>query len=185
MHRKGERFMPTLFDAYTFGDRMTVTNRIVMAPMTRTRTSDGDVPNEMMVTYYGQRATSGLIVTEAAYIAPSGKGYVLTPGIYTEAQRQGWRLVTDEVHRNGGKIFLQALHVGRMSHPSLMTNGDVPWGGPNKEPNIPTYSPMDRMAGSAICEQVLRDASVRMKSRLWSEPTSKPSSTRGRPAVMV
>lgn len=120
--------MPTVFDAYTFGDRMTVTNRIVMAPMTRTRTSDGDVPNEMMATYYGQRASSGMIVTEAAYIAPSGKGYALTPGIYTEAQRQGWRLVADEVHRNGGTIFLQALHVGRMSHPSLMTNGDVPWG---------------------------------------------------------
>jgi N-ethylmaleimide reductase len=81
-----------------------------------------------MATYYGQRASAGLIVTEAADVAPSSKGYALTPGIYTEAQRQGWRLVTDEVHRNGGTIFMQIWHVGRMAHPSLMPNGESPWG---------------------------------------------------------
>src|SRR4051794_37589689 len=99
-----------------------------MAPMTRTRTSADDVPNELMATYYGQRASAGLIVTEATDVALSSKGYALTPGIYNQAQRQGWRLVTDEVHRNGGTIFLQLWHVGRMAHPSLMPNGEAPLG---------------------------------------------------------
>lgn len=103
-------------------------NRMVMAPMTRTRTSEGDVPNELMAAYYGQRASAGLIITEATDIAPSSNGYAMTPGIYTSAQRQGWRLVTDEVHRNGGTIFVQLWHVGRMAHPSLMPNGEAPWG---------------------------------------------------------
>jgi N-ethylmaleimide reductase len=120
--------MILLFEPQLLGGTVPLKNRIVMAPMTRTRTSDGDVPNELMATYYGQRASSGLIVTEVANVAPSSKGYALMPGIYTEAQRQGWRLVTDEVHRNGGTIFLQVFHVGRMAHPSLMPNGDAPWG---------------------------------------------------------
>jgi N-ethylmaleimide reductase len=120
--------MILLFEPQLLGGTVSLKNRIVMAPMTRTRTSDGDVPNELMATYYGQRASSGLIVTEVANVAPSSKGYALMPGIYTEAQRQGWRLVTDEVHRNGGTIFLQVFHVGRMAHPSLMPNGDAPWG---------------------------------------------------------
>jgi N-ethylmaleimide reductase len=81
-----------------------------------------------MATYYGQRASAGLIVTEATDVAPSSNGYALTPGIYTQDQRQGWRLVTDAVHREGGKIFLQLWHVGRMAHPSLMPNGEAPWG---------------------------------------------------------
>ena len=120
--------MPTLFDAYTFGDKMTVTNRIVMAPMTRTRTSDGDVPNALMAKYYAQRASAGLIVTEATDVSEHSKGYARTPGIYTKAQVEGWKLVTREVHGSGGKIFLQVWHVGRMAHTSLMPNGEAPWG---------------------------------------------------------
>jgi N-ethylmaleimide reductase len=120
--------MVDLFEPQLLGGTVRLKNRIVMAPMTRTRTSEGDVPNEMMATYYGQRASAGLIVTEATDVAPSSKGYALTPGIYTEAQRQGWRLVTDEVHHKGGTIFLQIWHVGRMAHPSLMPNGEAPWG---------------------------------------------------------
>jgi N-ethylmaleimide reductase len=120
--------MSDLFESQVLGGIVPLRNRIVMAPMTRTRTSEGDVPNELMATYYGQRASAGLIVTEATDVAPSSKGYALTPGIYTGAQRQGWRLVTDEVHRNGGTIFLQLWHVGRMAHPSLMPNGEAPWG---------------------------------------------------------
>jgi N-ethylmaleimide reductase len=110
------------------GGTVPMKNRIVMAPMTRTRTSDGDVPNELMATYYAQRAGAGLIVTEAADVAPSSKGYAMTPGIYTTAQQQGWLTVTEQVHRNGGTIFLQLWHVGRMAHPSLMPNGQAPWG---------------------------------------------------------
>jgi N-ethylmaleimide reductase len=120
--------MVNLFEPQLLGGTVPLKNRIVMAPMTRTRTSDGDVPNELMATYYGQRASAGLIVAEAADVAPSSKGYALTPGIYTEAQQQGWRLVTDEVHRNRGTIFLQIWHVGRMAHPSLMPNGNAPLG---------------------------------------------------------
>jgi N-ethylmaleimide reductase len=120
--------MTDLFDSQGLGGTVSLKNRIVMAPMTRTRTSDGDVPNQLMATYYGQRATAGLIVSEVADVAPSSKGYARTPGIYTEAQLQGWRLVTDEVHRKGGTIFSQIWHVGRMAHPSLMPNGEAPWG---------------------------------------------------------
>jgi len=120
--------MVDLFESQVLGGIVPLKNRIVMAPMTRTRTSDRDVPNELMGIYYGQRTSAGLIVTEATDVAPSSKGYAQTPGIYTEAQRQGWRLVTVEVHRNGGTIFLQIWHVGRMAHPSLMPNGEAPWG---------------------------------------------------------
>jgi N-ethylmaleimide reductase len=117
-----------LFDALLLGETVPLKNRVVMAPMTRTRTSEGDVPNALMATYYGQRANAGLIVTEATDVAPSSNGYAWTPGVYSDAQRQGWRLVTDEVHRLGGAIFLQLWHVGRMAHPSLMPNGEAPWG---------------------------------------------------------
>lgn len=120
--------MVDLFDSLLLSGTVALKSRIVMAPMTRTRTSEGDVPNELMAIYYRQRAGAGLIVAEATDVAPSSKGYALTPGIYTEAQRQGWRLVTDEVHRHGGTIFLQLWHVGRMAHPSLMPNGEAPVG---------------------------------------------------------
>lgn len=127
-NRPKVNLMVNLFEPQELGGTVSLKNRIVMAPMTRTRTSAGDIPNELMATYYGQRASAGLIVTEATDVAPSSNGYALTPGIYTEAQRQGWRLVTDEVHRKNGTIFLQIWHVGRLAHPSLMPNGEAPWG---------------------------------------------------------
>jgi N-ethylmaleimide reductase len=120
--------MSTLFDTYTLDDNLVLTNRVVMAPMTRIRTSPGDVPNALMAKYYAQRASSGLIISEAADVSPRSNGYAWTPGIYTEAQIAGWQQVTSEVHRNGGKIFLQVWHVGRMAHTSLMPNGEAPWG---------------------------------------------------------
>jgi N-ethylmaleimide reductase len=120
--------MVDLFDSLLLGSTVPLKNRVVMAPMTRTRTSEGDVPNALMATYYGQRASAGLIVSEVINVSASSKGYALMPGIYTEAQLQGWRLVTDEVHRHGGTIFAQIFHVGRMAHPSLMPNGEAPWG---------------------------------------------------------
>lgn len=97
-----------------------VAHRIVMAPMTRSRSSQpGDVPNEMNARYYAQRASAALIVTEASQISPQGKGYSLTPGIYSAEQVTGWRLIADAVHAEGGHIFLQLWHVGRMSHPDF------------------------------------------------------------------
>ena len=101
-------------------------HRVVMAPMTRARsTQPGDVPNATNARYYAQRASAALIVTEAAQISPQGKGYSFTPGIYSEDQIAGWRLVTDAVHAVGGRIFLQLWHVGRMSHPDFH-NGELP-----------------------------------------------------------
>lgn len=103
---------------------MTLPNRIVMAPMTRARTDQpGDIPNVLMATYYAQRASAGLIISEATQISQQGKGYSFTPGIYTPAQIVGWRKVTQAVHAAGGRIVLQLWHVGRMSHPSFHNNG--------------------------------------------------------------
>jgi len=92
-------------------------NRVVMAPMTRNRAGSGNVPTELMATYYGQRASAGLIVTEATQVTPEGVGYPSTPGIHSLDQAEGWTRVTDTVHRAGGRIFLQLWHVGRISHP--------------------------------------------------------------------
>ncbi|MBY5991378.1 alkene reductase [Ferrimonas balearica] len=95
-------------------------NRFAMAPMTRSRTDQpGDRPNALMAQYYAQRASAGLIITEGAPISPVGRGYSLTPGIYTQAQIDGWKQVTDAVHAEGGKVFIQLWHVGRRSHDSI------------------------------------------------------------------
>nr|WP_086939539.1 alkene reductase [Thaumasiovibrio occultus] len=104
---------------------LTLNNRISMAPMTRSRTTQpGDTPNEMMATYYRQRASAGLIVTEGAPISAVGRGYSMTPGIYTEEHIKGWKKVTDAVHEQGGAIFVQLWHVGRRSHSSI--SGEQP-----------------------------------------------------------
>jgi N-ethylmaleimide reductase len=105
-----------LFTPHSFG-RLRLPNRIVMAPMTRSRADQpGDVPNALMATYYAQRASAGLIVSEGTPISTIGRGYSLTPGIHTPAQVAGWKSVTDAVHRAGGRIFVQLWHVGRRSH---------------------------------------------------------------------
>jgi N-ethylmaleimide reductase len=116
----------TLFDPFELGS-ITLRNRIVMAPLTRNRATHGtDVPHELNATYYAQRASAGLLIAEATQISPSGKGYAWTPGIYNAAQVDGWRIVTDAVHAEGGTIFLQLWHVGRISHPTLQPNGELP-----------------------------------------------------------
>ena len=100
-------------------------NRLVMAPMTRSRAIDGNVPNPLAAAYYAQRASAGLIVSEATQVSPQGVGYIRTPGIHSAAQVAGWTAVTDAVHRAGGKIFLQLWHVGRISHPDFH-GGELP-----------------------------------------------------------
>ncbi len=107
---------------------LTLPNRLVMAPLTRSRAASGDVPSDLAVTYYTQRATAGLIISEASQISAQGKGYPKTPGIYSEAQVAGWKRVTDAVHATGGRIFLQMWHVGRISHPGNQANGELPVG---------------------------------------------------------
>jgi N-ethylmaleimide reductase len=101
-------------------------NRLVMAPMTRNRATPGGVPSPLAVTYYEQRASAGLIVTEGTQISQQGQGYPGTPGIHSPAQIAGWKHVTHAVHTAGGRIFLQLWHVGRISHPSLQPNGAAP-----------------------------------------------------------
>ncbi len=104
----------------------TLPNRIVLAPLTRNRAGAGNVPTEMNATYYAQRATAGLLITEASQVSPQGMGYPATPGIHSPEQVTGWRLVSNAVHARGGRIFLQLWHVGRISHPSLQPGGALP-----------------------------------------------------------
>jgi N-ethylmaleimide reductase len=104
----------------------TLANRIVMAPLTRSRANDAGVPGELQATYYAQRASAGLIVSEATNISAQGKGYILTPGIWTKEQVAGWKLTTKAVHDKGGRIFLQLWHVGRVSHPDIQIGGALP-----------------------------------------------------------
>lgn len=115
-----------LFRPFKLGD-LPLPNRIVMAPLTRSLAGQpGDVPRAINVEYYRQRASAGLIIAEATQVSPQGKGYALTPGIYSDAQVEGWRRVTSAVHEAGGRIHLQPWHVGRISHPDLQPNGETP-----------------------------------------------------------
>lgn len=114
-----------LFTPYQLGS-LELPNRIVMAPLTRQRALGNNVPHELNAVYYAQRATAGLIIAEATHVAPEGLGYIYAPGIYSQEQIEGWKLVTDAVHKQGGRIFLQLWHVGRVSHPDLQPNGELP-----------------------------------------------------------
>lgn len=114
-----------LFEPVKVGP-LSLPNRIVMAPLTRSRALDDDVPGELAIEYYAQRASAGLIIAEATQISPQGKGYVFTPGIYSDAQVKAWRRITDAVHAKGGHMYLQLWHVGRISHPSIQPDGALP-----------------------------------------------------------
>src|SRR5580692_7461863 len=115
---------PDIFSPFTLGP-LTLPNRVVMAPMTRNRAGPGNVPVELNATYYAQRASAGLIISEATQVSPQGVGYPGTPGIHSPEQVAGWKLVTDAVHKAGGRIFTQLWHVGRVSAP-LFLNGELP-----------------------------------------------------------
>jgi len=117
--------MTSLFDPARIGD-IPVANRIVMAPLTRNRAGAGQVPTDLTVEYYRQRASAGLIVTEASQIVAEGHGYLDTPGIFSADQVAGWKKVTDAVHAEGGRIVIQLWHVGRISHVSLQPGGIAP-----------------------------------------------------------
>jgi N-ethylmaleimide reductase len=118
--------MPTsLFSPVRLG-AATLANRVAMAPMTRSRAGAGNVPAPLTATYYEQRASAGLIITEGAQVSPQGVGYPNTPGIHTDAQVEGWRRVTDAAHAAGGHLYLQLWHVGRVSHPSMQPGGVLP-----------------------------------------------------------
>ncbi len=114
-----------LFDPYPLGPT-TLSNRIVMAPMTRSRAGAGLVPNELAATYYSQRASAGLLITEATQVSAQAQGQQDTPGLYTQAQIEGWRKVTDAVHAKGGRIFAQLWHVGRIAHVDVQPDRAAP-----------------------------------------------------------
>ncbi len=114
-----------LFEPVRLGP-ITLANRIVMAPLTRSRAGEGGVPGPLNAEYYAQRASAGLMIGEATNISAEARGYAFTPGIWSEAQIAGWRLVTDAVHAKGGHIFCQLWHVGRISHPDLQPGGVLP-----------------------------------------------------------
>lgn len=111
--------------SYQLGN-LRLSNRIVMPPMTRSRAAKGEIPTQLMAEYYSQRASAGLIISEGTQISQQGQGYAWTPGIYNEEQIQGWRLVTDAVHKAGGHMFAQLWHVGRISHTSFQPNNLPP-----------------------------------------------------------
>lgn len=115
-----------LFTPYSLGP-YTLKNRLVMAPLTRSRAKQpGNVPTRLNALYYAQRAEAGLIVSEATQVSQQGQGYAWTPGIHTAEQVEGWRLVTEAVHEADGLIFAQLWHVGRVSHPALQPDGQLP-----------------------------------------------------------
>jgi N-ethylmaleimide reductase len=114
-----------LFEPYQLGP-LTLPNRLVMAPLTRNRADAGLVPSPLAVEYYGQRASAGLLISEASQVSHQGQGYQDTPGIYSKEQVAGWRKVTDRVHQRGGRIYIQLWHVGRVSHTSLQPNNGAP-----------------------------------------------------------
>ncbi len=116
---------PVLFTPARLG-AVAIPNRVLMAPMTRSRAGRDGVPGPFAALYYAQRASAGLIVTEATQVAPEGQGYISTPGIHSRSQVAGWRRVTDAVHAAGGRIFLQLWHVGRVSHESFQPEGKPP-----------------------------------------------------------
>lgn len=114
-----------LFEPFQLGN-ITLSNRMVMAPLTRNRAEAGNVPGPLTVTYYEQRASLGLIITEATQVSAQAQGYVSTPGLHTPEQIEGWRKVTDAVHAKGGKIFVQLWHTGRMSHTAFQVGEQAP-----------------------------------------------------------
>ncbi|UCV17853.1 alkene reductase [Ferribacterium limneticum] len=117
--------MSPLFTPVRVG-RYTLPNRFVMAPMTRSRADDAGVPSDLATTYYAQRASAGLIITEGVFPSAMGKGYVRTPGIETDDQMKAWKAVAEAVHAQGGRIFMQLMHCGRISHPSLLPENASP-----------------------------------------------------------
>ena len=131
--------MSSLFDPIQMGD-IALSNRIVMAPLTRNRAIAGNKPGPLTVEYYRQRATAGLIIAEASPISPTAQGYLDTPGIWSAEQVAAWQAVTSAVHAEGGKIVLQLWHVGRISHTSLLPAGEVPVSSTDRAADASTFT---------------------------------------------
>jgi NADH:flavin oxidoreductase / NADH oxidase family len=122
--RRPVRGTENLFSWYRLGE-LELSNRMVLSPKTRSRAIDGNIPNPIAATYYVQRASAVLLITEGTQVSPQGVGYIRAPGLHSPAQVAGWRKITDAVHQAGGTIFAQLWHVGRVSHPDFH-NGALP-----------------------------------------------------------
>ncbi len=129
-----------LYSPFPLGP-ITLTNRMVMAPLTRNRAEPGNVPGPMTIEYYAQRASVGLIIAEATQVSAQAQGYIATPGLHTPEQIAGWKKVTDEVHARGGKIFVQLWHTGRMSHTAFQPGEKAPVAPSAVRANAKTYIP--------------------------------------------
>lgn len=148
-----------LFDSFQLGDLM-LANRMVMAPMTRNRADANGVATPMMVIHYRQRASAGLIITESSPVSPQAIGYPFTPGLYTDAHVEGWKRVVDAVHEEGGHIFIQLQHCGRISHPGLQPENGLPVGPSSIRPEgqAVTFTGMqDFVTPRALETQEVRD----------------------------
>ena len=162
-----------VFSPFTMG-ALALKNRMVMAPLTRSRAEPGNVPSHMAATYYSQRAGAGLIITEATQAGSGGQGYISTPGIHSDAQIEGWKKVTEAVHLKGGLIFMQLWHVGRISHPDFRS-GELPVAPSAIAPrgvqtytaqglkDIPTPRALEAAEISAIIEE-FRQAAINAKA---------------------
>src|ERR1700722_527132 len=141
--------MSKLFSPIRIG-AFDLSHRVVLAPLTRMRADvPGNVPSDLMATYYGQRASrGGLMISEATFISPSGNGGYASPGIFTDAQVAGWRKVVDTVHAKNAKIFLQLWHVGRQSHVDLQPNGQAPVAPSAIQSEVPALLPSGPAIGS-------------------------------------
>jgi N-ethylmaleimide reductase len=131
--------IPDLFEPFQVG-QLTLANRVVMAPLTRSRAANGNVPTQLNALYYAQRASAGLIIAEATQIAPEGQGYISTPGVHSKEQVENWKCVTKAVHVVGGRIVLQLWHVGRISHPSFQPRGEAPIAPSAVKPNVQAFT---------------------------------------------
>jgi len=140
---------------YRLGD-VVLQNRIAMAPMTRCR-AEGNLPNELMATYYGQRASAGLIITEGTSPSPNGVGYPRMPGIYSQEQVEAWKPITEAVHKQGGKIFMQLMHTGRITHPLNLPQGARVLAPSAVRANDQMYTDSDGMQPLPVPEAMTQD----------------------------
>lgn len=129
----------SLFQPAKLGN-LELPNRVLMAPLTRNRSRDDGTPVAIAQTYYSQRSSAGLIFTEATQVSAMGKGYIKTPGIYTQSHIDGWKRIVHEIHANGGRVFVQLWHVGRISHTSLLPGGRAPVSSTDKAADAMTYT---------------------------------------------
>jgi N-ethylmaleimide reductase len=139
MQDRPSKAAPDLFTPISVGP-LDLPNRVVMAPLTRSRAGAGNVPTALNALYYAQRASAGLIISEATQVAPEGQGYISTPGIHSAEQVKGWQCVTGAVHACGGRIVLQLWHVGRISHQSFQPGGKLPVAPSAIKPNVQAYT---------------------------------------------